>query len=227
MKDIEQKLDQLEQDGFTLVEGALSPEETEHVRQRINYAREMGWEDGLNSDGNMWFDTLLDREPETFAPLVGHPGVRPYLEGMMGKQCQLRSLRIHINPGAYFQEWHLDFGYWDEKREAEKFRLTVPPVVMNTTFYFQDNGPGLGCLKFVKNGHRSEPLHWSPLDPPRFQAWCDAQEHVILYPKAGDCVIFLSHMPHQGAKEQDDMERSNVACHYQLTPMHDGAWYCP
>ena len=24
--------------------------------------------------------------------------------GMMGKQCQLRSLRAHINPGPYLQE---------------------------------------------------------------------------------------------------------------------------
>ena len=152
---IEQKLDQLEADGHILVEGALSSEETEHIRGRINHAREMGWADGLNQVGNMWFDTLLDREPETFAPLVGHPGVRPYLEGMMGKQCQLRSLRIHINPGAYLQEWHLDFyGYWEEKREAAKSRLTVPPISINTTFYFQDNGPGLGHLKYVKNGHR-------------------------------------------------------------------------
>lgn len=30
-----------------------------------------------------------------------------------------------------------------------------------------------------------------------------------------------------GIKEQDDMEHSNVACHYQLTPMHDGTWYAP
>ena len=52
-------------------------------------------------------------------PLVGHPSIRPYLEGMMGKQCQLRSLRAHINPGPYLQEWHLDFyGYWQEKREG-------------------------------------------------------------------------------------------------------------
>ena len=93
MENIESKLDRLEQDGFILIEGALSPEETEHIRQRINYAREMGWEEGLNAVGNMWFDTLLDREPETYAPLVGHPNIRPYLEGMMGKQCQLRSLR--------------------------------------------------------------------------------------------------------------------------------------
>ena len=48
-----------------LIEGALSSEETEHIRQRVNYAREQGWEEGLNAVGNMWFDSLLDREPDT------------------------------------------------------------------------------------------------------------------------------------------------------------------
>jgi hypothetical protein len=145
---------------------------------------------------------------------------------MMGMQCQLRSFRAHINPGPYLQEWHLDFyGYWQERREAEKYRLAVPPIGINTTFYFQDNGPSEGHLKFIKNGHQIEPPHLYPMDRPLFEEWCEAQEHVVIYPKAGDCVVFLSHIPHQGAKERDDMERSNVVCHYQLTPMYEGIWH--
>ena len=225
-RDVREKLSQLENEGYLLIEGALSPEETEHLRQRINYAREQGWEEGLNDVGNMWFDTLLDREPDTYQPLVGHPNVRPYLEGMMGKQCQLRSLRAHINPGAYLQEWHLDFyGYWHEKREAEKYPYAVSTVSFNSTFYFQNNQVGDGHLKFVKNGHQIEPEHLYPVDRPKFEAWCEAQAHVVLHPMAGDCVIFMNHMPHQGAKERDDMERSNVVCHYQVTPMHDAVHY--
>ncbi|MYI98962.1 MAG: hypothetical protein F4104_04860, partial [Gemmatimonadetes bacterium] len=128
MKDLDEKLDQLERDGFVLLKGALSPEETEQVRSRIFHAKEQGWEEGLNAVGNMWFDTLLDREPDVFAPLVGHPSVAPLLYAMMGKQCQLRSFRAHINPGAYTQEWHMDFyGYWIEKRETEKRSLAVLP----------------------------------------------------------------------------------------------------
>ena len=98
------QLQQLERDGFLLIKGALPAEETEHTRQRINYARQQGWDDGLNAVGNMKFDTLLDREPETYQTFVGHPSVRPHLEGMMGKQCQLRSLRLHVNPGPHLQE---------------------------------------------------------------------------------------------------------------------------
>ena len=77
VSDVEDKLDQLDRDGYLLVEGALTPEETEHVRQRINYARQQGWEEGLNSVGNMWFNTLLALEPEGSRNLIAQQGVIP------------------------------------------------------------------------------------------------------------------------------------------------------
>ena len=102
----------------------------------------------------------------------------------MGKQCQLRSLRAHINPGPYLQEWHMDFyGYWQEQRYVEEHPFAMAPVGINTTFYFQDNDPGEGHLKFIKGGHLTEPPHLYPLDRPKFEAWCEAQDHVILHPE--------------------------------------------
>ena len=77
MEDMTSRLDQLERDGFLLIKAALSPQETELLRQRVDHAREMGWEEGLNAVGNMWFDSLLEREPETFAPLVSHRTCAP------------------------------------------------------------------------------------------------------------------------------------------------------
>src|SRR5688572_17809985 len=197
MTDVQAKIAELDENGFILIDGALEAAEVAHLRARVNHARAMGWEEGLNAVGNMWFDSLLDREPETFAPLVGHASVRPYLEALMGRQCQLRSLRAHINPGPYLQEWHLDFyGYWPEQREAKKHPLACAPAGVNTTFYFQDNAPGIAHLTFLKGGHRTEPPHLHPVhDHPKFEAWCDAQEKVTIYPKAGDAVLFFSHIP--------------------------------
>ena len=115
------------------------------------------------------------------------------------------------------------YGYWEEQRNADTYRFATTPIGINTTFYLQDNAPGEGHLKFIKDGHLSEPPHLYPMDRPKFEDWCETQEHTVLYPKAGDCVVFISHIPHQGAKERDDMDRSNVVCHYQVTPMHEGA----
>jgi len=192
----------------------------------LNEARANGWEEGLNHVGNMWFDSLLERMPEVFASLVAHRSVRPYLQELLGPQCQLRSFRGHINPGPYTQEWHLDFyGYWHQPLQA---RYAVRGTGINTTFYFQDNGPGLARLTFIKNGHRAGPPKeilsekgW-PLSEQIFNEWAETQEKETIYPKAGDAVIFFSHIPHQGAKDIAELERSNIVCHYQSTPFYEG-----
>jgi len=219
-------LEELEEHGFVVIPGALSPCEVERCRLALNEAQTNGWEEGLNAVGNMWFDSLLDRKPDVFQPLVAHPSVRPYLEALYGPQCQMRSLRGHINPGPYLQEWHLDFyGYWQQQ---DKSRYASRATGINTTFYFQDNGPGIAGLTYVKNGHRTPPPAsivrpggW-PISEVTFNAWADALEHVTIYPKAGDCVLFFSHIPHRGAKEVAELERSNVVCHYQNTPFYEG-----
>lgn len=224
--DIKQRLEEFEENGFILIPGALTPEETERCRVALNEARANGWEEGLNHVGNMWFDCLLDRMPEIFGPLIGHPSVAPYLKALYGPQCQLRSLRGHINPGPYLQEWHLDFyGYW---RQNDKALYASKATGINTTFYFQDNGPDIAHLTYVKGGHRIPPpdevVHpdgWS-VSEAAFNAWADSLEHVILYPKAGDAVVFYSHIPHRGGKVRDDLERSNIVCHYQNNPFYEG-----
>lgn len=223
---IAKNLEIFEEKGWLLIPGALTPEETEHCRVALNEARANGWEEGLNHVGNMWFDSLLDRMPDTFRPLVGHPSVRPYLDVLYGPQCQLRSLRGHINPGPYDQEWHMDFyGYWHQKDQA---RYAAHGVGINTTFYFQDNGPGIAKLTYVKGGHRfAPPLEvtreggWS-ISEAAFNAWADSLEHEVVYPKAGDCVLFFSHIPHKGSKDNDEVERSNIVCHYQNNPFYPG-----
>lgn len=219
------QLEHLEEKGYVIIPGALSTEEVERCRGAVNQARANGWEEGLNAVGNMWFDHLLEQMPEVFPPLVAHPSVREHLRALMGPQCQLRSFRAHINPGPYKQEWHMDFyGYWHQPLEA---RYAVRGVGINTTFYFQDNGPGVARLTFVKNGHRSRPPEelfrasgWSHSEQV-LNEWCDAQEQETIYPQAGDAVLFFSHIPHQGAKEDPTVERSNVVCHYQNNPFFD------
>ena len=63
---LDEQLDLLDRQGYLLIEGALAPEEVERTRIRINHAREQGWQEGLNEVGNMWFDRLLEQDPEMF-----------------------------------------------------------------------------------------------------------------------------------------------------------------
>mmetsp|Transcript_18363 Transcript_18363/g.20410 ORF Transcript_18363/g.20410 Transcript_18363/m.20410 type:complete len:293 (-) Transcript_18363:28-906(-) len=224
--EITRSLAELDEKGFIVLKNALNEREILQLRTRLEYGKKNGWYNGVNKVGNMWFDSLLNQDPETFTQLICHPSSRAHLYGLLGRQCQVRSMRGHINPGAYNQEWHLDFyGYWEEKRFSEQSKYGVTPVAVNTTFYLYDNGPELSCLKFVKKGHKKEPPHLYPLDKENFQKWCDDQEQVTIYPKAGDCVLFVSHIPHKGLKIAPESPRSNIVVHYQLCPMYQGIWH--
>jgi len=224
---IETQLDQLEQDGFVLISQALNPQEVEKVRAGLESARQQSWQNAVSDVGSLWFDNLLEQAPDTFGSLVAHQSVRSHLDLLAGPQLQLRSFRGHIYPGPYNQQWHMDFyGYWQQPKR----RYSSTGVGIQTTFYLQDNDPSQGYLKFIKGGHLSEPpglqrSRFRGSKPNEFTRWCEQQEHTTLHPKAGDCVLFFSHIPHKGGKEDPRMERSNIVCHYQVNPFYRGLWF--
>lgn len=229
---IEQNLAQLKRDGFLLIRQALDLETVSRWKTVLYdlYAREQY--EIKNGVGNVAFEKLLLLQPELAKSLMMHPSTAPYLKAIMGRQCQLRSLRAHVNPGAYKQEWHMDF--YDYYYQAEKAAAEQPLIgmCMNATFYLTDNTPDHGRLTFVK-GYLDKPvpdelrpnLRYTEDRNDPFQRWCDEQAHEDMHPMAGDVVIFYSHVPHQGAKFGMDTEgqmRANIVLHYQQNPMFPG-----
>jgi hypothetical protein len=228
----EKNLKDLEDNGFLLIKNALDKETVEKWKTILYDLYDRGAYEINNSVGNVAFEKLLQLQPEMSKALIGHESVAPYLKAIMGKQCQLRSLRAHVNPREYLQEWHMDFyDYWyqEEKAEAQKPAIAL---CMNTTLYLTDNTPETGRLTFIKEFFK-KPIpdemrqHWGYTDDRTnpFQVWCDKQPHVDLYPNAGDMVLFYSHVPHQGAKTGPDapgQHRANIVLHYQQNPMFPG-----
>ena len=225
-------LEDLERDGFLLVSSALDAKAVAWWKGTLYGLHRCGLNEISNSVGNVAFESLLTLAPKQSRLLVGHSSVAPYLKAFLGKQCQLRSLRAHMNPRAYLQEWHMDFGdYQYQERKSEAGR-PLRALCMNTTFYLTDNVRERGRLTFLK-GYVDRPIPDDILPYVRynddrsnpFQEWCDAQPQVHLYPMAGDAVVFFSHIPHQGAKFGDDPEddiRANLVLHYQQNPMYPG-----
>jgi len=228
----EERLQQLKRDGFILIRNALAPELVAFWKDTLYGMYERGEYQIRNGVGNVAFEHLLALQPERARELMVHPSTAPFLRAVLGKQCQLRSLRAHVNPGEYTQEWHMDF--YDYYYQAEKSGAEQPllGMCMNATFYLTDNTPERGRLTFVKNYlDRPVPDHLRPNlrytedrnDP--FQRWCDEQERVDLHPMAGDVVVFYSHVPHQGAKFGVDAAgdmRANIVLHFQQNPMFPG-----
>lgn len=229
---LEQNLAQLKRDGFLLIPQALDAETVAKWKAILYGLYDRGEYQIKNGVGNVAFEKLLALQPEMSHELIGHPNTSPYLKAILGKQCQLRSFRAHVNPGAYTQEWHMDF--YDYYYQAEKAGAEQPLVglCMNTTFYLTDNTPEHGRLTFVK-GYMGKPvpedlrshLRYTEDRNDPFQRWCEAQERADLHPMAGDAVVFFSHVPHQGAKFGIDAEgqmRANIVLHYQQNPMFPG-----
>lgn len=230
--DFAKDIDHLNQQGFLLIPGALSADTVVQWKEVLYGMYERKEYEIDNSVGNVAFEKLLALQPELAKELIGHSSAAPYLKVVLGKQCQLRSLRAHVNPRAYRQEWHMDFYDYYYQREKAETETPLIGLCMNTTFYLTDNPPERGRLTFLKN-YFSQPIpdemlpHIGYTDDRTnpFQAWCDAQEHTDLHPQAGDLVLFYSHVPHQGAKTGADPEgeiRANIVLHYQQNPMFPG-----
>ncbi len=229
---LEQNMAQLKRDGFLLIPQALDLAVVEQWKKVLYDLYAQKRYEISNGVGNVAFDKLLQIEPEMAKALIGHPSTSPYLRAILGKQCQLRSLRAHVNPGAYTQEWHMDF--YDYYYQAEKAAAEQPAIAlcMNATFYLTDNTPDHGRLTFVK-GYLDKPvpdylrpnLRYTEDRNDPFQRWCDEQNRADLHPMAGDAVVFFSHVPHQGAKfgiDPDGQMRANIVLHYQQNPMFPG-----
>jgi len=228
----EENLAKLKRDGVLLVPHVLDAEVVSKWKEILYGMYERQEYDGRNGVGNVYFNRLLGQQSEMTRGLMVHPSVAPYLRAIMGKQCQLRSVRAHVNPEDYTQEWHMDF--YDYYYQAEKSEAQQPllGLCMNVTFYLTDNTPDRARLTFLE-GYLDKPIpdelvpHMGYTEDRtnRFQRWCDEQVHVDLHPMAGDAVVFYSHIPHQGAKLGPDPEgeiRANIVFHYQQNPMYPG-----
>ena len=219
-------LKNLLENGFIHIHNALNISEIEVWIKNLKSLYKSKLHDIDNSVGNVAFEHLLTYYPLETKKLIAHESVSFYLKKTLGRQCQLRSIRAHVNPGKYLQEWHMDFyDYWDQEKQS-KSNLYSHCTCINTTFYLTDNTSETGRLRFLKDFNK-KPIpqnifkfsgYTDNFQNP-FQKWCNDQSYIDLFPKAGDVIVFFSHIPHQGAK-YDESFRANIVLHYQQNPMH-------
>src|SRR4051812_5586013 len=131
---------------------------------------------------------ILD-EDDAFVELVDYPALMPILFEAVGADIQLNHTHARVfPPGKTFTApWHSDL--------ADVLGINLEHSLnffAKVHFYFEDLTPEQGCLAFLPGTHRFPPNHPRPKIDPNG----NSPTMVKIVPKAGDAVIFNTHVMH-------------------------------
>ena len=131
---------------------------------------------------------------ELFRDLLLHPGVKPYLEGILGE-----GYRLDHGPGLIAMNAGCEGGVLHgggvERNFSEAYFFKDGRIYTGLTvveYLFADEGPGDGGVAVIPGSHKSN----LPC-PQRMKLWERHREHVLeVNARAGDAVIFTETLTH-------------------------------
>jgi ectoine hydroxylase-related dioxygenase (phytanoyl-CoA dioxygenase family) len=202
-----------ESQGFLHLRGVVEPRLVEQLRRAFDtaaaeYAEQRRAEVAQGRADAAYFDipNILDRG-DCFIDLVDLPGVIPVLIGAIGPDIQLNHTHARVfPPGRTFTApWHSDL------TEVLGIDLAHSPhFFAKVHFYFEDLAPDQGCLAFIPGTHRLPVDHPRPvIDDP------DTSPAVVkIVPKAGDAVLFNTHVLHMALDNTSPKTRKSLIYAY-------------
>ena len=202
-----------ENQGFLHLPGILEPGLVGRIREAFEIATEKtigAWrEDVTRGRANAaFFDIpeILDRG-DCFVDLVDHPKVIPILLDAVGPDIQLNHTQARIfPPGKTFTApWHSDMASTLGIDLAHSLRFFA-----KVHFYFEDLTPDQGCLAFLPGTHRLPP----DFPRPRLESPDTSPSIVKIVPKAGDAVLFNTHVLHMALDNESGLTRKSLIYAY-------------
>lgn len=197
---------QFENQGFLHMPGTIPPDLVRRVRTAFDSAVERSRRDGLFTDGMQYFDIpdILDVD-DAFVDLADLPSIKPVLLEAVGPDIQLNHTHARIfPPGPTFTApWHSDLAAVLGIDLAHSIRFMA-----KVHFYFEDLRPDQGCLAFLPGTHRLPPEHPRPDIAP------DSPVAVKIVPKAGDTVLFNTHLMHMALDNTSPIARKSLIYAY-------------
>jgi ectoine hydroxylase-related dioxygenase (phytanoyl-CoA dioxygenase family) len=193
----------LDEQGYCLLEGVLTPKEADGLRERLMMlAREEASEGRgfLYGEGCQRVWNLLNKS-ELFHAIPTHPQVLPLLEHLLGESLNLSSLTGNIvGPGAGLGGWHVDYPLGDLPEPLPAFAL-----VANSVWFLDDFTEENGATLFVPGSHRSG----RKVDLQRFPGPVTPATG----PK-GSVLVLHGAMWHSSGANRTDRERAALLCFY-------------
>jgi hypothetical protein len=209
---LESNLAELEAYGFTVVEGALDPDTTRALRERIleiaeaRMGRKLDPETEQDHHEVALIPYLLFKDP-IFKAAVLNEKQLALITYLLGKHCILSSLTCHLKgPGETGLLLHSDTG------NAMPEPFSPYSHVANTNYALTDYTEEAGCLAMVPGSHR---MHRQPTKWETGLSGNRRYEHVIpVEVPAGSAVVWHGNTWHGSFPRKKPGLRINLATYF-------------
>ncbi|WP_194838868.1 phytanoyl-CoA dioxygenase family protein [Nocardia sp. XZ_19_369] len=198
--------EQFGRNGYVMLSGVLSPDETEELRQGVEEAHRHPCPTGNPTQFHRHqmfrrgpaFEGMLDREPAV-----------DVAETVLGDNCHIiANNTILTRPNSGIDRWHVDETVIVPVPEGVTLdpRMNMPCYVMTALYYLNDVPMEVGPTQIVPGSHRSGRF---PPEHEKDLAW-EGRSYVSMVAKVGDCLLLNGQTWHRGATNLSD------ACRYVL-----------
>ena len=202
-----------ETQGFVHLKGVIPDGMLKHTRTAFDLASERHfdqWQKAAKAGTgeSRFFDisNILDEDP-VFVDLVDLPTIFPVLVDIVGDDIQLNhtSARLFYPGPTFTNPWHSDIRHVLGVNLAHTLNFLV-----KVHYFVEDLRPDQGCLAFIPGSHRYPADH----PKPSVQDIDTSSAAVKIVPKAGDAVIFNTHVLHMALDNRSDTVRKSIIYAY-------------
>jgi len=216
---------QLEQEGFVLLQGLLGAEEIDLLRSEIteiftNLPPDGRSKERSDEDDLMFRYEMLNRSAAC-QRMIAHSAILEVIEPLLGEDCHVIANTAWRNPAGHSgghkgQAWHIDAGPHVPLPPGTQWPVDIPHPVfaIGCHVYLQDCNEADGPTGVIPGSH----LSGRP--PPRDQLFdetlsYEGQSAIPLIAKAGDVGLFVSDVWHRRMPTQNnDQGRFFLQIHY-------------
>ena len=201
---------QFDTQGFIHLPKLLAPELTERVRAAFKAASERcaAQTEEAKRRGERYLDlpAILDAD-EVFVDLVDLPGLLPLLRMTVGEDLALNgaSARLFFPGPTFTSPYHSDVADIPGINHAHTSNLLVKLHV-----FFEDLAPEQGCLSFIPGSQHFPPMHVNAHRP----TLSTSAAVTRIVPRAGDAVLFNSHVLHMAENNSTPLVRTSLIYTY-------------
>ncbi|MBY0455817.1 MAG: phytanoyl-CoA dioxygenase family protein, partial [Gemmataceae bacterium] len=199
--------------GYAHLPGVLPPEVVERLRAAFAAATaryDPIWKDEIargRADARYCdIPNILDCD-DVFVDIVDLPDIVPILLALVGPTVQLNHTHARLFPPGktYTAPWHSDLATVEGIDLAHS-----PSFFMKIHYFFEDLRPDQGCLAFIPGSHRFPPT----LPRPKIPSPETSPLVVKVVPRAGDIVLFNTHVLHMALDNDSPVVRKSLIYAY-------------